>query len=277
MVNASRSAIAALLLPLTLSLSAPAVAAQDTGSKGSGSKGSMSAPVDYSSVHSILPMQIRFPARVRLIVDGRSRTLKTLSVTVSDVIKEARIVLGPHDLINTPLPTRIFNGLQIRVTRIREVSSIKRVKIPYVVKKILDRKMLVGKRILKSRGVSGLAEVRLVKTFADGKIVKTRIISSVTIKQAHDARVVVGTRPRTIDELNWAAVAQCESRGNPRSSNSANGYFGMFQFTLTAWKTAGGFGNPMDFSADEQLMRAKQLFKIRGWRAWPVCGKLFWR
>ena len=159
------------------------------------------------------------------------------------------------------------------MTRVQEVSLTKQVKIPYAVKRILDRKMLVGKRILKSRGVSGLAQVRLLRTFADGKVVRTKIINSVTLKQAHEALVVVGTRPRTIDELNWAALAFCESRGNPRSSNSANGYFGMFQFTVTAWKTAGGVGNPMDFSAAEQLMRAKRLYKLRGWRPWPVCGK----
>ena len=269
-MNASRAAILALVLPLAFSLTTPADAAQ-----GPQSKGSMSDTTVHLSIHSILPMQIRLPNRVRVIVDGRSRIFKTTALTVSDVIKEARIVLGSRDLVNTPLPTQIFEGLQIRVTRIQEVSSIKQVKIPYVVKKILDRKMLVGKRILKSRGVAGLAEVRSVNTFADGKVVKTRIISRVTIKQAHAAQVVVGTRLRTIDELNWAAVAQCESRGNPRSSNSANGYFGMFQFTLTAWKTAGGVGNPMDYSAAEQLMRAKRLYKIRGWHAWPVCGRLF--
>lgn len=267
---ASRAAILALVLPLTFSLATPADAAQ-----GPQSKGSTNESVVHLFVHSILPMQIRLPEHVRVIVDGRTRTLKTTVLTVSDVIKEARITLGPRDLINTPLPTRIFDGLQIRVTRIQVVSSIKQVRIPYVVKKIPDRRMLVGRRILKSRGVSGLAEVRLVRTFADGKVVKTTIVSNVAIRQAHAALVVVGTRPRTIDELNWAAVAQCESRGNPRSSNSANGYFGMFQFTLTAWKSAGGVGNPMDYSAAEQLMRAKRLYRIRGWHAWPVCGRLF--
>lgn len=220
-------------------------------------------------------MTIRLPDKVRVIADGRSHMLKTTALTVSDAMKEARISLGPRDLVNTPLATRIFDGLQIRVTRIQEVSSIKRVKIPYTVKRTLDRKMLVGKRILKSRGVPGLAEVHYLKTFADGKAVKTKVVSNVTIRQAHSAEVVIGTRPRTIDELNWTAVAFCESRGNPRSSNSHNGYFGMFQFTLTAWKTAGGVGNPMDYPAAEQLMRAKRLYKIRGWRAWPVCGKLF--
>lgn len=273
-MDASRFAIAALVLPLALSLTAPAVATQDAGSKGFESKGSMSAPVGHSSVQFILPMQIRFPAQVRLIADGRSRTLKTLAVTVSDVIKQAKISMGPLDLINAPLASRVFGGLQIRITRVKEVSLTKQVKIPYVIKRIRSRKMFVGKNLIKSRGVAGLVEIRSIKTLADGKVVKTKIIRYLTIKPARAEQIIVGSKVRTVNDLNWAAVAQCESRGNPRSSNSANGYFGMFQFTLTAWKTAGGVGNPMDYSANEQLMRAKRLYKIRGWRAWPVCGKL---
>ena len=268
-----RPVVVALVLPLAISLTAPAVSANDTGSKGSESKGSLSVPAARSSVRSILPMQIRLPEQVRIFADGRVRALNTMATTVSDVVKEAKISMGPRDLINAPLPTHIFNGLQIRITRITEVRSIKQIKIPYTVRRIPSRKLLVGKRLLKSRGVSGVAEIRSVKILADGKIIKTTIISKLTIKPAHDARIVVGTRPPTVDDLNWAAVAQCESRGNPRSSNSANGYYGMFQFTVTAWKTAGGIGNPMDYSAAEQLIRAKRLYKIRGWSAWPVCGK----
>jgi uncharacterized protein YabE (DUF348 family) len=176
-VIASRAGTLALVLPLTFSLSTPADAAQ-----GSQQKSLTSASVSVSTTHSILPMQIRLPAQVRVIVDGRSRTLKTTAFTVADVIKESHISLGPLDLINTPLPTGVFPGLQIRVTRIKVVSSTKQVKIPYVVKKVFDKKMVVGKRIVKSRGVSGLAVVHAVKTLADGKVVKTKIISNVILE-----------------------------------------------------------------------------------------------
>jgi hypothetical protein len=267
-VTALRAASLALILPLTLSLSNPADAAQ-----GSQQKDFLSASASVSNSYSILPMHIRLPTQIRVFVDGRTRTLKTTAFTVADVMKETHLALGPLDLISTPLPTSIYPGLQIRVTRIKEVRSTKQVKIPYLVKKIFDKKLLVGKRIVKSRGVSGLATVRSILTLADGKLVKTIIVSSVTLRSAQAAKIIVGIRARTVDDLNWAAVANCESRGNPRSSNTANGYYGMFQFTVTAWKTAGGTGNPMDAPASEQLLRAKRLYQIRGWGAWPVCGK----
>ncbi len=267
---ASRVAIAALIFPLTLST--PSFASQ-SGAPVNASN----TPVSRSNVRSILPVQIRLPEKIHLIADGQVRTIKSTAVTVRDVVKEARLVLGPLDRISVPLAAGTYPGLQIRITRIKQATSIKRIRIPYVTRKISNRKMLVGKRIVKSRGIVGLAEVRALTTFADGKVVKTRVLSRLVLKPAQAALVIVGIRPRSIDELNWAAVANCESRGNPRSSNSANGYFGMYQFTLTAWKTAGGVGNPMDAPAVEQLMRAKRLYKLRGWHPWPTCGRLLWK
>ena len=50
-------------------------------------------------------------------------------------------------------------------------------------------------------------------------------------------QVTVGTKPRagqrarSADGLNWAALAQCESGGNPRAVN-AGGYYGLYQFSL---------------------------------------------
>ena len=78
-----------------------------------------------------------------------------------------------------------------------------------------------------------------------------------------------------VSRLNWAAMARCESRGNPRSSNRA-GYYGLYQFSMPAWKSVGGTGFPSDATVAEQTMRAQMLFLKRGrhWRgSWPACGR----
>jgi len=70
----------------------------------------------------------------------------------------------------------------------------------------------------------------------------------------------------------WAAVAKCESGGNPRAVNPA-GYYGLFQFDRQTWRSVGGSGSPASASASEQLMRAKKLYSQRGASPWPVCGR----
>lgn len=65
----------------------------------------------------------------------------------------------------------------------------------------------------------------------------------------------------------WAALAQCESSGNP-ATNTGNGYYGLYQFDLRTWQSVGGTGLPSDASAEEQTMRAQMLYNQRGWSPW---------
>jgi len=74
------------------------------------------------------------------------------------------------------------------------------------------------------------------------------------------------------DSLNWAALAKCESGGNPRAVNPSGQYFGLYQFSLSTWRAVGGSGNPIDNSSAEQTYRAKILYKRAGAGQWPHCG-----
>lgn len=69
----------------------------------------------------------------------------------------------------------------------------------------------------------------------------------------------------------WAAIAQCESGGNP-TTNTGNGYYGMYQFALGTWQAYGGTGLPSDASAAEQLRIAKLVQAGQGWGAWGSCS-----
>lgn len=64
-----------------------------------------------------------------------------------------------------------------------------------------------------------------------------------------------------------ARIAECESGGEP-TTNTGNGYYGMYQFSLPTWQSVGGTGLPSDASAAEQTMRAKMLQAKAGWGQW---------
>lgn len=74
--------------------------------------------------------------------------------------------------------------------------------------------------------------------------------------------------------LNWTALAQCESSGNPRAVSPNGKYFGAFQFDLRTWAQYGPPTRPTSEDYTEQLRRAKLLFAERGRQPWPVCGRL---
>jgi resuscitation-promoting factor RpfB len=76
------------------------------------------------------------------------------------------------------------------------------------------------------------------------------------------------------DSLNWAALARCESGGNPRAVNPS-GYYGLYQFSLATWHSVGGTGNPINASPAEQLKRAKILYNKAGAGQWSCGHHLF--
>jgi hypothetical protein len=68
------------------------------------------------------------------------------------------------------------------------------------------------------------------------------------------------------------AIAACESGGNP-STDTGNGFYGKYQFTMQTWQAVGGSGNPAQASEAEQDRRAAQLYAQAGPGQWPVCGR----
>ena len=68
------------------------------------------------------------------------------------------------------------------------------------------------------------------------------------------------------------AIAACESGGNP-GTDTGNGFYGKYQFTLETWASVGGSGNPAAAGEAEQNQRAAVLYAREGASPWPVCGR----
>ena len=71
-----------------------------------------------------------------------------------------------------------------------------------------------------------------------------------------------------------AALALCESNGDPRAISPDGRYRGKYQFDVRTWRGAGGRGDPAEAPEAEQDRRAAQLYRERGPAPWPVCGPL---
>lgn len=70
-----------------------------------------------------------------------------------------------------------------------------------------------------------------------------------------------------------AAIAQCESGGNPSAVGGGGAYRGLYQFDQQTWQSVGGSGDPAAASPAEQTQRAAALYAQSGASSWPVCGK----
>ncbi|WP_165865564.1 resuscitation-promoting factor [Vallicoccus soli] len=78
--------------------------------------------------------------------------------------------------------------------------------------------------------------------------------------------------PPSSGGLDWAALAACESGGDPDIVSSNGLYHGLYQFSVSTWRSVGGSGLPSQASPAEQTMRAQMLYDAAGPGQWPVCG-----
>lgn len=82
-----------------------------------------------------------------------------------------------------------------------------------------------------------------------------------------------GAALRGTHRLNWLALAECESSGNPRAVSRSGKYRGLLQFSLSSWHSVGMTGDPIDYPAAVQIEAGKRLYARQGPGAWPYCRR----
>jgi uncharacterized protein YabE (DUF348 family) len=229
-------------------------------------------------------LSVSTPKTVKLTAAGASRTVVSTAPTVGLLLVEQGLIMRPLDRLSVPVASPVTEGLSIALTRIDHRRVTARETVPMPVTRKSSSSMFRGDTKVISDGSAGSRIAVYEVVLANGKVASRKLISAKVIRAPVVEVLMVGTkaRPSTggsvgggVDSLNWAALADCESGGNPRAVNPA-GYYGLYQFSLGTWHSVGGSGNPIDNSSSEQTYRAKLLYQKSGAGQWPVCGrKLF--
>jgi len=227
--------------------------------------------------------------RVVLTADGETQTVTTAADTVGELLAEQNLTLGDLDRLNLRSTTPLITGLKVKLVRVEKQQTIATEKVPFTTKRTRVGTLPAGTTKVITKGVAGQRRATYSITLADGRQISKHLLSAELVRQpvtaviqegpekpassgSDDSSSSTGTKA---DSLNWAALAKCESGGNPRATNPA-GYYGLYQFSLSTWRAVGGSGNPRDASSAEQTKRAKMLYNKAGAGQWPVCGrKLF--
>lgn len=185
-----------------------------------------------------------------------------------DVVRDGREVSGKRK--------RLRQGDVVRLTDVVKERTTKRQRVRAGTVEVPTTKLKPGRRKVVREGRPGVRKVVAVKTLHNGEPAKYRVVKRKLVKDPRPRRVLVGRKAYAVtgaDGLNWGALANCESGGNPKAVNPA-GYYGLYQFDLGTWHSVGGSGVPTAASAGEQTYRAKLLYKQRGRSPWPNCGRL---
>lgn len=255
-----------------------------------------------SQKDSVLPLTVN-PQKVHVTHDGTTTDMSVdPSKTLQQNLASINVTLNPLDRVELTLKDgvkkksllsredSVFSAEAEKFGAANSDLVVTRIERSIVEKKIVKEKAPVEERTDDSlyKGQTkvieeGSDDVRLQRIFVEkvnGKVAKEEVLSEKQISTVKKRIVAKGTKPVpagfTPGSFSggdpWAALAQCEAGGNP-ARNSGNGYYGMYQFSLSTWRSVGGSGLPSEASAEEQTMRAKMLQARSGWGQWPACTR----
>jgi resuscitation-promoting factor RpfB len=226
-----------------------------------------------------MQLSITTPKNVTLVVDGTEKVVTTTAATAGDLLAEQGVTLGQTDRTSLYPTQALLDKMRLQVYRVQVNEVTETTPIPHGRVETQDPNAYKGDETVTVPGVDGQQTTTYRVTVTDGVETARQQLSTAVATPPVDEQVTVGTKDKptatpSADGLNWAALAKCESGGNPRAVNPA-GYYGLYQFSLSTWHSVGGSGSPIDASADEQTARAQTLYARGGAGQWGCGSHLF--
>lgn len=267
----------------------------------------VAASRSFDGTREALDMPLVDGAPVDVVVDGGEpvRVVPDGEAHVEDVLALAEVRLGKLDEV--VVATSNDGTAQLLVTRVAHLMRTESDTIDFETTERSDDSLYVGETRVVQEGREGLRLRGHVVVRSGADETAGERSSYVTVREPQARIVAVGTKERPVVRAAapsrssgsssssgssgssgssssssssggavsggvWAALAQCESGGNP-SIVSANGlYHGLYQFSVSTWQSVGGSGLPSQASPAEQTQRAQALQARSGWGQWPACS-----
>jgi uncharacterized protein YabE (DUF348 family) len=243
-------------------------------------------------------LDVLTPKGITINADGATQQLQSTALTVADALAEAAITVDADDRLSVPAETPVSEGLVITVARVVVERVDEEVPVSFGTERREDGELLVGQTKQVVAGVAGVERRTVERVVVDGVLESANVVATAAVRAPVDRVIAVGTKPKPkpapapkpaaapaapadsgsrsstgAEGLNWAALARCESGGNPSAVSSTGKYRGLYQFSMQTWAGVGGSGDPAAASSGEQTYRAQLLYKRSGAGQWPTCGK----
>jgi uncharacterized protein YabE (DUF348 family) len=244
-----------------------------------------------------LDLRVSTRKKLSLVVGGKRKSVVTTAPDVLHLLREAKVKLTRGDRVTPGLRTPLKPGQTVRVDRVRSVRKVESVSLSYDTVSHGTDDLYEGESRESRAGRTGERRDTYRVTLVNGRQTARKLLDR-DYRAPVNRVVLVGTadRPEPVAReterasrsssrssdsetsfssgssgLNWAALADCESGGDPSAVNAA-GYYGLYQFSVSTWESVGGSGLPSEASSSEQTMRAQILYDRTGASSWPVCG-----
>lgn len=236
------------------------------------------APARTSMVDDGSQIIVRLPSPVTFVVDGEVSGVATTARTVAAALAEAGIELGPKDLIEPALTSRIDGETTISIQRVDEREEIEEVVLERSEERREDPSMYKGRTTVVDAGADGLRHDVYLVRYVDGVEVERTLLREEVVSEPRPRIVAVGTKPLPPppspgDIGIWYDLAQCESGGRWHLDGTYDGGLQFHPDTWRRWKPSGYPEYAYQATPEQQIAVGQRLQRARGWHPWPSCAR----
>jgi uncharacterized protein YabE (DUF348 family) len=226
---------------------------------------------------------VDMPKQATVVADGARFTAQSTGQTVGDLLADARVPVGPQDRVTPAVNTPLRDGMTVTVNRIAYKTVTRSATLNFPTQQKNDDTLFKGDQQVAQHGQDGVEQLVYQVAYVDGKPSRSTLVKRNVITPATAKVIRVGTKPlpkitaagtHSTANLDWDAVAACESTNNWQD-NTGNGFYGGLQFDLGTWLSNGGGAyapRPDLATREQQIAIATRVFANRGAQPWPVCG-----
>lgn len=135
-----------------------------------------------------------------LAADGLTRELRARAATVGAALQATGVGLAGRDIVDPPADSALSPGLEVAVTRVRDITETREVEIPYRTEAEPDPDRPLDEVVVVQAGAPGLAQQRVQVTYHGGRVRARRVLDEVIVREPISERVSFGTR------ISWGTV-----------------------------------------------------------------------
>ncbi len=230
--------------------------------------------IDQEIPRTGMTLTIRTEKRLTLVADGNRSEITTFAATTAELLQEQGLELGEHDEVTPPVEESLYQVSTVTIVRVRLETRTETVVVEAPEEIRHNDEWMLDQRMVIEEGQDGESEQVIEYVYRDGELAERRVVSERVIREARPRIIQQGTQEYPPDPtgLNWEALAECESGGNPTAVSPGGTYHGLYQFSVETWRRVGGIGLPSQATPREQTYRAILLYQRAGAGQWPVCG-----
>lgn len=155
-------------------------------------KDQVTPPVD-TSLKKGMVISVKSALDANISLDGQVLQVRTQSQTVSDLLKEYSINLGPDDEVKPEAGAPVFQGMNVLVARIGTETEVKEAAVDFETERKYTTQLPQGASRVAQEGRAGAERQTWLVTYRDKIEVGRQLLSTEVISEAVNKIIMVGS------------------------------------------------------------------------------------